>query len=100
LCGGAAVYRRTALDDVGLFDADFGAFCEDTDWALRAQLAGFDCRYVPSAVVFHMGSATLGAGLTDFTRYRLWRNTVWMLVKGMPASVALRHGHRLLRGAG
>jgi len=95
-CAAAAVYRRTAIDDVGLFDGDFGAFCEDTDWALRAQLAGFDCRYVPSAVVYHMGSATLGAGLTDFTRYRLWRNTVWMLVKGMPASVALRHAHQLL----
>lgn len=97
-CAAAAVYRRTALDEVGVFDADFGAFCEDTDWALRAQLAGFDCRYVPSAVVFHMGSATLGAGLTDFTRHRLWRNTVWMLVKGLPASVALRHAHQLLLG--
>jgi len=97
-CAAAAVYRRSALDAVGLLDADFGAFCEDTDWALRAQLAGFDCRYVPTAVVFHMGSATLGAGLTDFTRYRLWRNTVWMLVKGLPASVALRHSHQLLAG--
>ncbi len=95
-CAAAAVYRRSAIAEVGLLDADFGAFCEDTDWALRAQLAGFHCRYVPSAVVFHMGSATLGAGLTDFTRYHLWRNTLWMLLKGMPASVALRHAHQLL----
>ena len=82
---------RSALHTVGLFDEDFGAFFEDVDWSLRAQLAGLDCRYVPSAVVYHMGSATLGAGLTDYTRYQLWRNTVWMLAKGMPASVALRH---------
>jgi GT2 family glycosyltransferase len=95
-CAAAAVYRRAAITEVGLLDADFGAFCEDTDWALRAQLAGFACRYVPSAVVFHMGSATLGAGLTDFTRYHLWRNTLWMLLKGMPTSVALRHAHQLL----
>jgi GT2 family glycosyltransferase len=97
-CAAAAVYRRAAIDAVGLFDEDFGAFCEDTDWALRAQLAGFDCRYVPSAVVHHMGSATLGAGLTDFTRHHLWRNTVWMLVKGLPTSVAVRHAPRLLLG--
>jgi GT2 family glycosyltransferase len=97
-CAAAAVYRRTAIDAVGLLDEDFGAFCEDTDWALRAQLAGFDCRYVPTAVVYHMGSATLGAGLTDFTRYHLWRNTVWMLVKGMPTSIALRHAPQLLAG--
>jgi GT2 family glycosyltransferase len=97
-CAAAALYRRSALDTVGLFDEDFGAFCEDTDWALRAQLAGLDCRYVPSAVAYHMGSATLGAGLTDFTRYQLWRNAVWMLVKGLPVSVALRHSHQLLLG--
>jgi GT2 family glycosyltransferase len=97
-CAAAAIYRRSALDTVGLFDEDFGAFFEDVDWSLRAQLAGLDCRYVPSAVVYHMGSATLGAGLTDYTRYQLWRNTVWMLVKGMPTSVALRHAHQLLAG--
>jgi GT2 family glycosyltransferase len=97
-CAAAAVYRRTTIARVGLLDEDFGAFFEDVDWALRAQLAGFDCRYVPSAVVFHMGSATLGAGLTDFTRYQLWRNAVWMLVKGMPTSLALRHAPQLLAG--
>jgi GT2 family glycosyltransferase len=97
-CAAAAVYRRSALERVGPFDESFGAFFEDIDWALRAQLAGLDCRYVPSAVVYHMGSATLGAGLTDFTRHQLWRNGVWMLVKGLPTSVALRHAHELAFG--
>jgi GT2 family glycosyltransferase len=99
-CAAAAVYRRATIDDVGLLDEDFGAFFEDVDWSLRAQLAGYECRYVPSAVVFHMGSATLGAGLTDFTRYQLWRNAVWLLVKGMPTSLVLRHAHQLLAGQG
>jgi GT2 family glycosyltransferase len=97
-CAGAAVYRRAALDVVGDFDADFHAFFEDVDWALRAQLAGLQCRYVPSAVVYHMGSATIGAGLTDFTRYQLWRNAVWVLAKGMPASLLARHAPQLLAG--
>jgi len=97
-CGGAAVYRRTALDAVGELDTDFHALFEDVDWALRAQLAGLGCRYVPAAVVYHMGSATLGPGLTDFTRYHLWRNAVWVLAKGMPSSLLLRHAHQLLGG--
>jgi hypothetical protein len=97
-CAGAAVYRRSAIEVVGDFDADFHAFFEDVDWALRAQLAGLQCRYVPSARVYHMGSATLGAGLTDFTRYQLWRNGVWLFVKGMPASLLARHAHQLLGG--
>jgi GT2 family glycosyltransferase len=91
-CGGAALYRRSAFDLVGLFDADFFAFYEDTDWALRAQLAGLSCRYVPSAVAFHMGSATLGSDPSDFSRLHQWRNGPWMLLKGLPVSVLLRHG--------
>jgi GT2 family glycosyltransferase len=97
-CGGAAVYRRSALELVGCFDEDFHTFFEDVDWSLRAQLAGLSCRYVPSAVLHHMGSATVGAGLTDFTRYHLWRNGIWVLVKGMPASLLVRHAPRLLVG--
>jgi GT2 family glycosyltransferase len=90
-CGGAAVYRRAALQFVGPFDEDFYAFYEDIDWDFRAQLAGFRCRYVPAAVAYHMGSATIGAGLTDFTRYHLWRNTIWVLAKNTPGRLLLRH---------
>jgi GT2 family glycosyltransferase len=94
-CGGAAIYRRAALRDVGPFDEDFFAFYEDVDWNLRAQLAGFSCRYAPTAVVYHMGSATIGRGLTDFTRYHMFRNALWIIAKDLPAGALLRHGHQL-----
>jgi hypothetical protein len=97
-CGGAAIYRRSVLRLVGDFDEDFFAFYEDVDWNLRAQLAGFSCRYVPSAVVYHMGSATIGRGLSDFTRYHLWRNTLWIIAKDIPAGALLRHSPQLLLG--
>jgi hypothetical protein len=32
-----------------------------------------------------MGSATIGRGLSDFTRYHLWRNTLWIIAKDLPA---------------
>ncbi len=97
-CGGAALYRRSVLRLVGDFDEDFFAFYEDVDWNLRAQLAGFTCRYVPSAVVYHMGSATIGRGLSDFTRYHLWRNTLWIIAKDLPAGAILRHAPHLILG--
>jgi GT2 family glycosyltransferase len=97
-CGGAAVYRRTALELVGELDEAFYTFFEDVDWSLRAQLLGLDCRYVPSARIYHMGSATLGAGLTDFTRYHLWRNAIWVLAKGVPTSLLVRHAPTLMMG--
>ena len=97
-CGGAALYRRSALETVGPFDDAFFAFYEDIDWDVRAQLAGFSCRYVPTATVYHMGSATIGRGLTDFTRYHLWRNTLWIVAKDLPLGAIVRHAPQLVLG--
>jgi GT2 family glycosyltransferase len=95
-CAGAAVYRRTALETVGLLDDDFFAFYEDVDWSFRAQLAGFTCRYVPTAIAYHVGSATIGQGETDFTRYHTWRNSIWLVVKDYPLSMLLLQLPRLI----
>jgi GT2 family glycosyltransferase len=89
-CGAAALYRRAMLDDVGLFDEDFVSYCEDGDLSFRAQLAGYRCRYVPDAVVYHMGSATTG-GKRSPTATRLGtQNGINMLVKNLPATLAWR----------
>jgi hypothetical protein len=94
-CGALAIYRRAALDSVGPFDARLFANYEDVDWCFRAQLAGVGCRYVPSAVAFHIGSATLGRGPTDFALYHNWRNGIWVVAKNYPSAALLRHAHQL-----
>ena len=83
-CAGAALYRREMLDDVGLFDEDFFANCEDGDLSFRAQLAGYRCRYAPESVVYHMGSATFGVRSQTSTRLGT-RNSLLLLVKNLPA---------------
>jgi hypothetical protein len=97
-CGGSALYRRSALDLVGPLDEAYFAYYEDVDWAFRAQLAGLRCRYVPSAVLYHRGSATLGRGFSDFNGYHLWRNPIWLVVKCYPAGSLVRHAPALARG--
>ncbi|MGC8786468.1 MAG: glycosyltransferase family 2 protein [Anaerolineae bacterium] len=82
-CAGAALYRRTMLDEVGLFDEDFFAYLEDVDLAWRARLAGWRALCVPTARVYHMHSATLGDG-SPFKRYLLGRNKIWLIVKNYP----------------
>jgi GT2 family glycosyltransferase len=93
-CGGAGLYRRVALADVGLFDEDFFAYAEDLDWGMRAQLAGWGCRYVPDAVSYHVGAGTSSRS-GDFSRYLTLRNSLWLVVKGFPRAALLRHAHRL-----
>jgi len=53
----AALYRRAMVEDVSVegefFDEAFFAYREDADLAWRAQLLGWSCLYVPSAVGWH-----------------------------------------------
>lgn len=87
-CAAAALYHREMLDEIGLFDEDFGSYCEDGDLAFRARLAGYGCLYVPEAVVYHMGSASTG-GKRSATATRLGtRNSASLLVKNLPLSTA------------
>lgn len=93
-CGGAAAYRRSMLDEIGLLDDDFFFSCEDMDLAWRAQLAGYRCVYTPAAVVYHRLSAT-GGGVT--ASYHDGRNLIWLLVKNYPAPLWRKHGLKVLR---
>ena len=83
-CAAAALYRRSVFEDVGLFDEDFFAYCEDGDVSFRAQLAGHRCLYVPDSVVYHVGSVSTG-GKRSATATRLGtRNGLLLLVKNLP----------------
>jgi GT2 family glycosyltransferase len=97
-CGAAAMYRRSAFEAVGPFDEQYFAYGEDVDWAFRAQLAGYGARYVPSAVAYHVGSASLGPRVSEFTLYQNWRNQIWVVAKNYPASALVRHAPDLLLG--
>ena len=60
--GAAAFFRRSFIDDVSVegefFDEEFFAFREDADLAWRAQLMGWKCLYVPTAVAWHVRRVT------------------------------------------
>ena len=82
----AALYRRSMLDEIGLFDEDFFAYCEDTDLGLRARIAGWRCRYVPGAVVRHHYSGSTGPH-SSFKAFHVERNRIWVVVKCFPAGM-------------
>ncbi|MCB8939523.1 MAG: glycosyltransferase family 2 protein [Ardenticatenaceae bacterium] len=88
--GGAALYRRSMLNQIGLFDDDFFAYLEDVDLAWRARLAGWDCLYVDTAVILHHHSATAIEG-SPFKNKLLGRNKVWAILKNYPWPLLLRY---------
>ncbi len=87
-CAAAALYRRALFEEIGSFDEDFFAYCEDGDISFRSQLAGYRCLYVPEAVVYHVGSASTG-GKRSPTATRLGtQNGLNLMIKNLPASLA------------
>ncbi len=86
-CAGAAVYRRSALLEVGLFDEDFFCYFEDVDLGFRLQLAGYPCRYVSNAMVNHIGGGLVKQAAVPI--YYGHRNLVLTYWKDMPLLLAV-----------
>jgi GT2 family glycosyltransferase len=81
--GCAAMYRRKMLDQIGLFDESFFLYCEDTDLGLRARWAGWECGYVPGAVVEHRYSHSAGRA-SPLKAYYVERNRLYTVIKNFP----------------
>lgn len=96
-CAGAAAYRRSALEALAengkVFDEDLVMYCEDVDLNLRARRQGLRTIFVPTAVVYHMLSATGGGNLAS---YYCGRNFSLVWAKNMPARLARRYWPQLL----
>ena len=92
--GAAAVYRRSALADVGLFDESLGAYCEDVDLNLRLRLAGYQIAFAPRARVYHRLSATGGGPIAS---YFTGRNFLTVIAKDLPAPILRRHWPKIVR---
>jgi len=101
----AALFRSELFRRVGSLDENFGSYMEDVEFGLRCALQGYRGVYVPAAVAYHQGSATLGQWSAE-TVWRISRNQVLLAAKhfsGEPylpivtgqvlwGFVALRHG--------
>jgi len=106
-CGGAALYRRAALDDLRnregfVFDERLFMYCEDVDIAWRLQTAGWPCVFAPRAVVYHALSATGGGTLAShFVSRNVWlviaSSVPDVFVRPYRARIAAYHAGRLVR---
>ena len=83
-CGGAAIYRKSILDKIGLFDELHFAYLEDLDIGYRAKIHGYRNYFAPDAVVYHAGSASSGSRHNAFKVDLSSKNSVYVIYKNMP----------------
>ncbi len=91
-CGGAALHRRTMLEQIGGLDDSFFFALDDADLAWRAQMRGWRCVYAPSAVVYHRHGATSRAFGSSFKYFHVGLNRVRMVAKNADAVHLRRYG--------
>ncbi len=94
-CAGAALYRRSLFDRLGLFDETYFAVYDDVDFACRVQAAGERCLTVPSAVVYHRHFGTLGSG-SDQSVYLAMKNDSHVVVRNFPWLTFFKYFPRIL----
>lgn len=94
--GGATLYRRSFLEELGGFDESFVTYLEDVDLGLRGRLLGYRCLYVPTAQILHQW------GGAEIPRpkyvYLVTRNRLALLLKNIPWSLLIKHSPTLLYG--
>ena len=86
-CAGAALYRRSLFDDIGMFDEDFFLMAEDTDLNIRALIAGRKCLYVPDATVYHKLHVTIDERPSEEMWSLAARNEAIVVTKDLPFAV-------------
>ena len=73
--GTLMLLRRPCLDEIGLFDERYFAYCEETDLGIRARAAGWEVGVVWGAVVHNPGMGS-HSGVPE---YLMLRNTLHLI---------------------
>ncbi len=87
----AALFRAELFRQVGFLEESFESYLEDVDFGLRCAARGLAGSYVPAAVAWHRGSATLGRWHPETVR-RISRNQLLLLARHYPGRLLLRCG--------
>jgi GT2 family glycosyltransferase len=85
----AALFRAELFQRVGLLEESFESYLEDVDFGLRCAAQGLAGQYVPEALAWHRGSATLGRWHPETVR-RIARNQLLLLARHYPRRLLVR----------
>ncbi|WP_083461435.1 glycosyltransferase family 2 protein [Cellulosilyticum ruminicola] len=97
-CAGAALYRKAVFEVIGYFDEMFFAYMEDVDVSYRGNIYGYKNIYLPTAKVYHIGSATSGSRYNSFKVKLAARNNIYVPYKNMPLFQLIINGPFLVIG--
>ncbi len=78
--GCAIAFNTEALAKVGLFDESYGMYWEDVDLSFRMKRAGYKIGFIPKAIVWHRGGASVKK-IPWKTRWYINKNRIKFFLK-------------------
>ncbi len=81
--GACMMIRKSVIDKIGLFDNDFFAYFEETDFCHRLWLAGYSIKYVPEAVIYHKIGGTSNKMNNSFIQFHSFKNRICSYLKNL-----------------
>ncbi|MBI3576815.1 glycosyltransferase family 2 protein [Candidatus Gottesmanbacteria bacterium] len=81
--GVCMLIRRSVIDTIGLFDPDYFAYFEETDFCMRAWLAGWSVWYEPRARIYHKGGFAFAKQRAPFIYFHSVKNMFCTYIKNL-----------------
>jgi GT2 family glycosyltransferase len=82
-CGACFLARRSVIEEVGLFDSDYFAYFEETDFCHRVWMAGYSVVLFPSVFIYHKGGETARELSSAFVQYHSFKNRIFSYLKNL-----------------
>jgi GT2 family glycosyltransferase len=89
-CFGAALLRRSVVEEIGFMDERYSWYFEDMDWSYRARIHGYEIVAAPEAIVYHKFNATMEKLASAFKLGLVARNRLRFIWKNLSLGRALR----------
>lgn len=81
--GASMMVRRKVIDKLGLFDKDFFAYFEESDFCHRIWLSGGRVLYAPKSVVYHKVGGTSNSMNNAFIQFHSFKNRINSYIKNL-----------------
>lgn len=87
--GAGMCFKREVIEKVGLFDEDFWAYFEETDFCWRVWLAGYKIKFMPESKIYHLLAASFRTVPAHSVVFHNYKNRLCSLTKNLSAPYLL-----------
>lgn len=81
--GACMMVRKKIVDQIGLFDQDFFAYFEETDFCHRIWLHGGKIEYCPKSIIYHKVGGTSNSMNNAFIQFHSFKNRINSYLKNL-----------------